>query len=162
MNWEPLANWLNNTGLHTLMVEYSWMFPLMETIHFVALTVLFGSLLVIDLRVLGVGKFINMKESMKFIPVAMIAFAFNLLSGIAFLAADPFTYFPNMGFQWKMGMIAIAGLNALWFWFGEHEELSALADGADAPFRAKVIAAVSLFIWVVVIVLGRMIPYLEF
>lgn len=162
MNWEPLASWLEDTWLHTQMVEISWMFPMMETIHFVALTILFGSLLVIDLRVLGAGKFINMNESMKFIPVAIIAFAFNLMTGIAFLCADPFRYFPNIGFQWKMGMIVIAGLNALWFWFGEHKELSRLADGAEAPFRAKVIAAVSLFIWVVVIVLGRLMPYLEF
>jgi len=162
MNWEPLANWLNETSLHTLMVENSWMFPAMETVHFVALTILFGSLLVIDLRVLGIGTYLNMKETMKFIPVAIIAFAFNLLSGIAFLAADAFAYFPNMGFQWKMGLIFIAGINALWFWFGEHKELSELPDGVDAPFRAKVIAAVSLFVWVVVIILGRMIPYLEY
>lgn len=162
MNWEPLANWLADNWLHDLMVNISWMFPMMETFHFLGLTVLFGSLLLVDLRVLGFGKFINMREAMKFIPIAIVAFAVNLLSGIAFLCADPFSYFPNVGFQWKMGMIVIAGINALWFWFGEHKELTQLADGQDAPFRAKIIALISIFIWVIVIILGRMIPYMEY
>ncbi len=162
MNWEPLAIWLSETWLHEKMVNLSWMFPMMETLHFLGLTVLFGSLLLIDLRVLGLVKFINMKESMKYIPVAIIAFAVNLISGISFLCADPYAYFPNVGFQWKMGMIVIAGINALWFWIGEHKELSQLADGQDAPFRAKVIALISIVVWLAVIILGRMIPYLEF
>ena len=61
-----------------------------------------------------------------------------------------------------MGLVVIAGLNALWFWFGEHQELKSLADGEDAPFRAKVIAALSIAIWVGVIIFGRMIPYVEY
>jgi hypothetical protein len=163
MNWEPLANWLAETSLHDVMVNYSWMFPMMETFHFLGLTVLFGALLLVDLRVIGLIRFINMDEAMKYyIPLAIGAFAVNLLSGIAFLAADPYAYFPNLGFQWKMGMIAIAGINALWFWIGEHKELKQLADGQDAPFRAKIIALASIVIWITVIVLGRMIPYLEF
>ncbi|MDR2213375.1 MAG: hypothetical protein LBE21_07105 [Pseudomonadales bacterium] len=161
MNWEPLANFLENSWLHTRMVETFWLFPLCETLHFLGLIVLFGALSVIDFRVLGVAKFVNMKASMAFIPVALIGFAVNFITGIAFLAADGFRYFPNFAFQWKMALIAMAGINALWFWFGEHKELVQLADGQDAPFRAKVIALLSLVIWVLVIIAGRMIPYAE-
>ena len=60
-----------------------------------------------------------------------------------------------------MGLVIIAGLNALWFWFGEHKELVQLADGEDAEFRAKVIAGLSLLIWVIVIILGRFMPFVE-
>lgn len=162
MNSEAIGAWFESLTLHTWMVEQYWMFPMMETFHFIGLSFMFGSLLVIDFRVIGLVKFINMKESMKFIPVAIIAFTVNLLSGICFLAADPMAYLNNIGFQWKMGMIVIAGINALWFWFGEHEKLSRLADGQDAPFSAKVIALISIVVWVIVIVLGRMIPYTDF
>ena len=96
------------------------------------------------------------------IPVAIIAFALNLISGIFFVASQPLVYFGNMLFQWKMALIVIAGIKALWFWFGEHKELSQLADGEDAPFGAKVIAAISVAIWVLVIIGGRMIPYVEY
>ncbi|MGA0936063.1 MAG: hypothetical protein ACO3R5_13170 [Pseudohongiellaceae bacterium] len=160
--YAPLASWLEATWLGEQMRNIFWLFPAMETIHFIGITFLFGSLLVIDVRVLGFGRFINMNAALKFIPVAIGAFCVNLLTGIAFLCANPFRYFPNIAFQWKMGLIVIAGLNALWFWFGEHKELSALADGEDAEFRAKVIAALSLGIWLAVIVFGRMIPYVEY
>ena len=157
-----ILSWIETTWLGMKMREVFWLFPTMETLHFMGLCVMFGALLVIDLRVLGVARFINMQAAMKFIPVAIYAFAVNLLTGIAFLCADPFRYFPNIGFQWKMALIFIAGLNALWFWFGEHKELSKLADGEDADFRAKVIALLSILIWVAVIICGRMIPYVEY
>jgi len=157
-----LASWFESTWVGEQMRNIFWLFPAMETVHFIGLTIMFGSLLVIDVRVLGFGRFINMGSALKFIPIAIGAFSINLLSGIAFLCADPFRYFPNIAFQWKMGLIVIAGINALWFWFGEHDELKQLADGEDADFRAKVIAALSLAIWVAVIIFGRMIPYVEY
>lgn len=162
MNWQPLATWLESTYIHGLMVDIFWMFPLMETLHFIGLTIMFGALLVVDFRIMGLIKFVNMKAAMAFIPAAIFGFAINLVTGILFLHADPFRYFPNMSFQWKMALIIIAGINALWFWFGEHKELLQLADGQDAPFRAKVIAFISVSVWVVVIIAGRMIPYVEY
>jgi len=153
------ATWLESTFMNELMVNLFWMFPLMETIHFIGLVLLFGALLVVDGRVLGLCRFMNMKAAMAFIPVAIVAFALNLISGIFFVASQPLVYFGNMLFQWKMALIVIAGINALWFWFGEHKELCRLADGQDAPFRAKVIALASIVIWVLVIIGGRMIPY---
>jgi hypothetical protein len=156
-----LSNWFLDSWLHTQMVDIFWLFPLCETLHFLGLIVLFGALTVIDFRVMGLARFINMKAAMAFIPVAIIGFSVNLITGICFLAADAPTYLPNFAFQWKMALIVMAGLNALWFWFGEHKELVQLADGEDAPFRAKLIAAVSIALWVLVIIAGRMIPYAE-
>jgi hypothetical protein len=75
MNLESLALWLGQGFLHDQMVDKFWMFPMMETFHFIGLSFMFGALLVIDGRVLGIGKFISMKEAMKFIPVAIVAFA---------------------------------------------------------------------------------------
>ena len=105
------------------MEDIYWMFPLMETIHFIGLILLFVALLVMDGRVLDWGRFINMNAAMAFIPVAIIAFALNLASGIMFVASQPMVYMENVVLQWKMVLIVIAGNNALWFWFGEHKEL---------------------------------------
>lgn len=161
MNSEILS-WFESTWLGELMRTEFWVWPMMETVHFIGLSVMFGALLVLDLRVMGVARFINMEAALKFIPVAIIAFAVNLLSGIAFFCGDPFRYAPNVAFQWKMGLIVLAGINALWFWFGEHDELKRLADGEDPALRAKVVGFLSIAIWVVVIVLGRLIPYVEY
>ncbi len=158
---QPTFDWLGASALGVATRELSWVFVAAETSHFFGLSLLFGSLLVIDLRVVGFARFINMAAAMKFIPIAILGFTINLLSGIVFIASNPERYGPNIAFQWKMGLVIIAGINALWFYFGEHKELSKLADGEDADFRAKVIAAVSLIIWVAVIILGRFMPFVE-
>ena len=158
---QPTFDWLGTSWLGVFNRDASWVFVAAETAHFFGLSLLFGSLLVIDLRVVGFARFINMQAAMKFIPIAIVGFAINFISGITFIASNPERYGPNIAFQWKMGLVLIAGLNALWFWFGEHKELSQLADGEDAEFRAKVIAALSLMIWVIVIILGRFMPFVE-
>lgn len=155
-------SWIEATWLGEQMRGQFWLWPTMETIHFIGLCVMFGSLLVLDMRVLGWARFVNMPSALKFIPVAIAAFSLNLISGIAFYCGDPFRYTPNVAFRWKMLLIVLAGVNALWFWFGEHTELKRLADGEDAALRAKTVAFLSLAMWVAVIILGRMIPYVEY
>lgn len=158
---DDMLTWFGDTWMGVAMREHFWMWPMMENFHFFGLSVLFGGLVAIDLRVLGVARWVPMKGALTLIPYVMVGFAINLITGIFFFAGDPFRYFYNMAFQWKMGLIVLAGINALWFWFGEHAKLSRLADGEQADFPAKVIALGSLVIWVIVIILGRLIPYLE-
>ena len=140
-----------------------WMWPFLENLHFIGLSALVGGLLVIDLRVVGIGpaRHIPMKPALTLIPFLLAAFSINLITGIIFFAGDPFRYYFNTAFQWKLAFMAIAGANALWFWFGEHTKLCALAEGEDTPFAAKIIAAISLVLWTGVIIMGRLIPYLE-
>lgn len=158
---DDMLTWFGDTWMGNTMREIFWMWPFMENLHFFGLSVLFGGLVAIDLRVLGVARWVPMKGALTLIPYVMVGFAINLITGLFFFAGDPFRYFYNIAFQWKMGLIVLAGINALWFWFGEHAKLSRLADGEQADFGAKMIALMSLVIWVIVIVLGRLIPYLE-
>lgn len=158
---EAFLDWIGSTFIGEGMRNIFWMWPFVENLHFLGLSFMFGALLAIDLRVLGVAPNFPMRAAMKLIPLVLIAFSVNLLTGIAFFAGDPYRYAFNFSFQWKMALIFIAGANALWFWFGEHAKLVQLADGQQADFSAKVIAALSLLIWMAVIVLGRLIPYLE-
>ncbi|MEY3659303.1 MAG: hypothetical protein ACO280_06340 [Pseudohongiellaceae bacterium] len=152
---------LSDSFVGNLMRDVFWMWPFTENLHFMGLCALFGGLLAIDLRVIGVCRFIPMSAALTLIPYVIAAFAVNLVTGFMFFCGDPFRYFYNLAFQWKMALVLLAGINALWFWFGEHAKLSKLADGVEADFGAKVIAALSLAIWVGVIILGRLIPYLE-
>ena|SRR5690554_1608896 len=154
-------NWAGDIWLGEAMRSIFWLWPFTENLHFLGLSIMFGALLAIDLRVLGVASNFPMRSAMKLIPLALIGFGINLLTGIAFFAGDPYRYAFNFSFQWKMALIFVAGVNALWFWFGEHAKLVKLADGEQADFSAKLIAGLSLLIWVAVIVLGRLIPYLE-
>lgn len=150
------ASWLGVT-----IRDVAWFFPTLETLHFMGLCVLFGSLMVIDLRLLGIARFIPMGPAMSFVPISVGAFLVNLCSGIGFFCADPFNYYPNTGFRIKMLVILLAGLNALWFQFIEAPKIKNLPPGSPTTLTVKFIAALSLVLWIAVIVLGRMIPYLE-
>ena len=161
MTSTELLRWIADTPVSHAMRDIFWLWPLMENLHFLGLSVMFGALLAIDLRVIGLAPAIPMRGVMKLIPLVLMAFTVNLLTGLSFIAADPYRYFFNLSFQWKMGLIFIAGVNALWFWLGEHAKLVQLTDGQQADFPAKVIAAISLAAWVGVIIFGRLIPYLE-
>jgi hypothetical protein len=68
-------------------------------------------------------------------------------------------YSINIGFQIKMVLVVIAGLNALWFWLRINKDMHSWAPDADTPVEAKVIAWVSLLTWTGVLLLGRLIPY---
>ncbi|MDR0780945.1 MAG: hypothetical protein LBF16_09685 [Pseudomonadales bacterium] len=151
-------NWMAHFARDTF-----WAWPFLENLHFIGLSALVGGLLVLDLRVIGIGppKYIPMKPALKLIPLIIIAFSINLITGIFFFCGDPYRYTYNLAFQLKVVFMAIAGANALWFWFGEHAKLNALPDGVDTPMGAKIVAAASLLLWAGVIIMGRLIPYLE-
>jgi len=141
--------------------DVAWLFPMLETLHFMGLCTLFGSLMVIDLRLLGIARFIPMGPAMSFVPISIGAFLVNLCSGIGFFCADPFTYYPNLAFRIKMVLILVAGLNAVWFQYIEAPKIKSLPPGTPTTLTVKAIAALSLLLWIGVIVMGRMIPYLE-
>lgn len=161
MTIDDFLDILADSFVGNAMRDIFWMWPFTENLHFMGLCALFGGLLAIDLRVLGICRFIPMKAALSLIPYVIAAFGVNLVTGIMFFCGDPYRYFYNLAFQWKMALIVLAGVNALWFWFGEHAKLSKLADGEQADIPAKIIAAASLALWVGIIILGRLIPYLE-
>jgi hypothetical protein len=161
-----MNDFLNSLG-NSWLAEWTrsgfWPWPLLETLHFIGLCGVVGALLTLDLRVIGWGKPKNLplKPVLGLIPFTIVAFSINLLTGIALFCGDPFRYYVNFAFQWKIALIVIAGINALWFWFGEHDKLSKLPQDADTPMGAKVIAGLSLLLWTGVIILGRLIPYFD-
>ena len=73
---------------------------------------------------------------------------------------DPARYTANIGFRWKMVLVLIAGLNALWFWIRINPVMKTWEPHADAPFVAKAMAWISLGSWFAVLLLGRLIPYI--
>lgn len=162
MNVHDILAWMENSGLGTTVNDVAWLFPTLETLHFMGLCVLFGSLMVVDLRLLGVAKFIPMRPALSFVPIAIGGFCVNLASGIGFFFSNPFRYYPNVAFRLKMLLILIAGLNALWFQFVELPRVRNLPPGAQTSLTVKFVAALSLLLWIAVIVAGRFMPFVEY
>ncbi len=156
---QNVLTWMENSALARMILDTAWVFPTLETLHFFGLILLIGSIYIIDLRYLGVAASVPLKAVTRFLPIVGVGFAINLITGIGFLFADPFRYYPNLSFRIKMLLVLLAGLNAVWFKFAVHQKLE--AGEAVPEMTARTIAFLSLVFWTAVIVFGRLIPYLE-
>lgn len=158
---ENIVEWMRNSTLYDFIANNGWVWPTMEIMHFMGLCLLFGSLLFVDLRILGVAKSVDYKSMDRFILLTLIGFAINLITGIGFLFGDPDRYFINSAFQYKMSLILIAGLNAAYFTLRLRSDIKNNGSTVTVGNDAKAIAGLSLCLWASVIVLGRFIPYVE-
>lgn len=157
---ESIINWMQGTWINNMAVGYAWSWPALETLHFFGMCLLFGALIVMDLRLIGWEKAAAVVDTDKLYPIALAGFGINLLTGIIFLFGDPNRYFINISFQIKMGLVFLAGLNFLYYKFKVEHMLASVGPGDDTPPVAKVVGATSLVLWLGVLAYGRLIPYL--
>lgn len=158
----PIMTWLEDSALHDWVIGSAWIWPTLETLHFLGLCLLIGSLIFVDMRVLGFAGKAPLKEMHGFVPITVLGFAINLITGLLFLFGDPFRYFPNIAFQAKMLVIFLAGLNLLYFELKVHPIIKKGGDSVVLGSGAKIAAGLSLAFWLFVVVAGRMIPYFEY
>lgn len=151
--------WSRASWAGVFVREYAWVFPTLESLHFIGMAMLFGVVGLIDLRVLGVARGLPLAPLHRFLPFAFVGFGLNLVSGVLFFTSDPAGYAANLAFRPKMLAIVLAGLNALWFRLSVFSHMEKCGAGVDAPPLAKLISALSLLLWITVIVCGRFIPW---
>ena len=147
----------HDTWLGDVTRQNSSLFTLGLIIHFVGLCMLMGAMLVIDLRLLGVGKRMPIGAALSLLPFAITGFVLNLLTGIMFFCFDPFGYWGNPAFKLKMLLVLIAGVNALAFTVTSHRRLAVAPDDHNARVLVKMSAALSLALWFAIILFGRLI-----
>ena len=159
---DKLIEWLNSTSLNNYIMSEPWLWPTLEIIHFLGLCLLLGSVIIFDLRMLGVARAIPLKRVETFMGVATVGFLINLLTGILFLVGDPDRYFPNIAFRIKMVLILIAGINVAYYLWRLRPQVLKGLDGNEITGGARFVAALSLLLWTCVTVFGRIIPYVEY
>jgi len=142
------------------VVETHVTWPALEAVHFVGMSMLFGVVLLMALRVFGIGRGVPFSALHRMLPLGIFGFMLNVGSGMLFFLADTDRYSAmTTGFFPKLGLIVIGGSGLLYFTL--FEDPWKLAAGDEAPLRAKIVAAVILLLWSGVIVYGRLLPYLE-
>jgi hypothetical protein len=129
-----------------------------ETLHFMGLCLLFGAVLVINLRMLGMMRSVSFADLHGLLPVGIVGFVINLVTGMLFFIAIPEQYTQNIAFQWKMILLVPAAVSLLYL--TASEDVWAVGSGDDAPLVAKLIAAGSIVVWIGVLYFGRMLPYI--
>lgn len=161
-NWIiPILNWMESTWLNDFALGPQWTWPIMETLHFTGMCLLFGPLLIMDLRVLGFDRLTLPQGAVhKLIPLTILGFVINLLTGIVFVFGNPYRYAMNISFAIKMVLMFLAIVNAIYFWVKAMPILENEGEHADAPMSVKVLGLSSILLWTGVLAGGRLIPYL--
>ena len=161
---ESFIQWTIGTGVGKAVEDATWMFPIGETLHFMGLSLLIGTVGIVDLRLLGIVKMLPFAPLHRLLRWGIAGFVINLLTGIMFWFAQTPLYahdYPHT-FALKLLFILLGGINVLVFRLTVFREVMTLGPGEDAPLLAKVIGGASLFLWFGVIWMGRMMMYVEY
>jgi uncharacterized membrane protein len=155
----PVPGWPRTAAAGAaLVLDNPWVWPICEVFHFVGLCLLFGVVLLLNLRLLGFVKGVAFADMSRLLPWAMAGLGINIVTGMLFFLAAPAQYTENPTFVWKIGLMLIAGVTLLYPTMS-NQAGHLTADGR-APLTGKIIAAGSICLWLGVIFLGRFLPYL--
>ena len=129
-----------------------WAYPALEAVHIVGIALLIGNLVALEARVFGRAAVLPVQGLARLsLSIALAGFAVAATSGSLMFATQPQELLANRAFQIKMGLLALAGCNALWF----HGRRSL----AKLDLLARVQMLSSTAIWLAVVFCGRWIAY---
>jgi hypothetical protein len=152
---------LEATSVASRIRESLYLFPFIEAAHVIGLTMVFGTIAIIDLRLLGMAStrrpFSRMSSDI--MRWTWAAFALTVMTGLLMFATNAAVYYHNFFFRAKMVMLACAGVNILIFELTAVRSMHRWDKDAAAPLAGKTVAVVSLVVWISIIFLGRWIGF---
>ncbi len=157
---QSACSWLENLSFPTEIRESPWLFPTLETVHVFALVFVIGSIMKVDLRLLGLGSkerpFTEVAEES--LPWTWSAFALAAAAGSLLFASKAVTYYGNIPFRLKMLCLVLAALNMAAFHLLATRQLAAW-DHGKPPLAARLAGGASLSLWLAIVAAGRWIGF---
>ena len=142
------------------MREALWAYPATEAVHIVGLALLFGSIAIVDLRLIGAGRRVPAAALVSYaVPWSLTGFALAAGSGLMMFTAHAGEFLSQPVFLLKMTLILLAGINAALLRVGVLQRASTWPVDAPPPARVRVAAVLSLAMWIGVIACGRLLAY---
>lgn len=152
---------LENSGLGTAVRESFVLFPWIESVHVLAVVVVVGAVIVMDVRLLGWGAHRSgvRKLIAEVLPYTWIAFVIAASSGFALFASAATQYWDNIAFRLKFAGMLFAAVNMLVFHVATSRSIANWDEHQRTPMAARVAGAVSISCWVFVVAAGRWIGF---
>lgn len=151
---------LENLAWPTAIRESDWLFPTIETVHVFALVLVVGSIMVVDLRLLGLTNrkrpFSEMAAEM--LPWTWSSFVLAAIAGLLMFTSKAVTYYANIPFRIKIACLVLAGMNMAFFHWVSARHLASW-DRSTPPGAAKFAGAASLTLWTIIVAAGRWIGF---
>jgi hypothetical protein len=153
-----LLEFSRGLGIYGFM-NLPWSWPVIESLHFIGLSLLLGTVGLFDLRMLGFCKNISLAAMHRLIPYGVAGFFLNVITGIMFITTFPDQYIYNPAVQSKFLFMALAGINMLLFYRLSFRQIYKENPEASVLAKARGFALVSLLCWLGVITCGRLITF---
>ncbi len=155
------VDWVENTALSIWMVDSIWAYPIVLSTHAVGMSIVVGTIVIVDLRILGFASKIPLSSFDRLFIVSWIGVALNFLSGVALFTVDPVQFLYHPVFWIKIGLIIVGAVLVYLLWREVKPDEEKPDENSEASARTKSIALISLILWACVIVAGRLIAYIE-
>ena len=161
MDFSAFLKGLEDSGLATSLRSSLYYFPFLESIHVMALAVVFGTIVVVDLRALGIASrerpFTRLSNEL--LRLTWGAFAISAATGALMFITNARVYAHNTSFRVKMVLLALAGLNMAAFHLTAGRSVASWDRSTAAPRAGRISAAASICLWIAIIVAGRVIGF---
>ena len=155
----PIAA-LESAPIAVAMRQELWLYPIVEIVHITGFVVLVGSIVVLDLRLLGLNTSLSARElSRHILPWSLGALIVIVPSGVLMFMAHANDLIGNRAFQMKLSLLLLAGVKAAVFHTGAYRSYAQWDRGVSPPSQVKFHAAASLAIWIGVLACGRLLAY---
>lgn len=160
MDWEAFFTALQNSGIAKFVNTVGPTYPIVESLHVVAIALVFGSIFVVDMRLLGFASMARPFTSVgrDLLKLTWMGFVLAVVTGVLLFLPNASNLYSNLPFQIKMGLLACAGLNMLVFEAMTVRHV-ALWDSIHPPVSAKIAGLLSILLWIGVVVAGRLIGF---
>jgi hypothetical protein len=158
--WE-LISYFEDSGLADNIRENDVLFPLIESVHVLSICLVVGSILVVDLRLLGLASTNRpvSRITSGILPLTWSAFAVAVASGLLLFISNATKYLGNGYFVAKIFLICAAGLNMAVFHAISAKDLPRWENEAALPLPARLAGGLSILLWVSVVTCGRWIGF---
>jgi hypothetical protein len=151
--------WLQEGAVGQAMRQSPLLYPVVEILHIVGFALLVGSIIGLDLRLIGGARWLSAQGLARhLLRLAIAGFCLAALMGGLLFAAEAAALAQNTTFLAKLALIALAGMNAALFHLGAWSGV-ARWDPERPPATARVAGAVSMTLWLAVLACGRLIAY---
>jgi hypothetical protein len=152
-----LQEWPSSIAVRESIYGYTALLSL----HVLSMCLFFGLVLMMDLRLLGVG---NMRTPFsqlqrRLFPWQMLGMVVSAVTGAILIYGQPSRFYSNIFFYVKMVMMFVAAINALAFHQSSYHTVSRWDAGGPPPASAKLSGVLSIALWAGVVVAGRLIAY---
>jgi hypothetical protein len=162
MSLPELWSWIESLPI-AAHIGATWWFPFLESIHVVASTFVVGSILMVDLRLLGLAacRYPVSRVTREVIPWTIAAFALSTVTGAGMFISQASRYAGNRAFQVKLVLLVFAVLNMIYFHLRTSRGVARWDSGAATIPAARVAGACSLALWIAIVLAGRWIGHLS-